>query len=244
MHQKIADLEIRIIKELKALGNPERAIGEQRYFKNTINSFGTGAASLQKFCKSIFKEIKQSYTFEEVFELSDSLLTHKIFEATIFAFELLSYYSDKLKPEHINSIEKWIDGYLVDNWAATDELGTQVTGEIIRKYPQVIPQIKSWAVSENRWMRRSSAVSFILLARRGLFLDDIYEISEVLFIDKEDDLVQKGNGWVLREAGKTDMNRLEAFLLKHNKNIPRTTLRYAIEKFEKEKRLELLSKTK
>ena len=244
MHQKIADLEVRIIEELKALGNPERAKGERWYFKETINPFGTGLPAMQKLCKSIFKEIKESYTFEEVFELSDKLLTHKIFEVTLIAFEILSYYTDMLKPEHISKIEKWINNYLVDNWAATDELGTQVTGEIIRKYPQVLPQIKSWALSENRWMRRSCAVSFIKLARYGLFLDEVYEIAEVLFEDKKDDLVQKANGWVLREAGKTDMNRLEVFLLKHNKNIPRTTLRYAIEKFDKEKKAELLLKTR
>ena len=93
------------------------------------------------------------------------------------------------------------------------------------------------------WLRRASAVSFVEHARKGEFLDTAYEVAEKLFPGSED-LVQKANGWLLREAGKTDMDRLEKFLLQFGPEIPRTTLRYAIERFSSEKRKSILIKTK
>ena len=92
-------------------------------------------------------------------------------------------------------------------------------------------------------MRRASAVSFIKLARRGQRLDDVYAVSRRLF-PADDDLIEKANGWLLREAGKTDMPRLEAFLIRHGPKIPRTTVRYAIERFPEEKRKRILEKTR
>jgi len=83
-------------------------------------------------------------------------------------------------------------------------------------------------------MRRSSAVCLTSLARKDEYLDAAYEIGELLFKDKEV-LIHKATGWLLREAGKTDMPRLEGFLLQHGLGIPRTALRYAIEKFPAEK---------
>ena len=74
-------------------------------------------------------------------------------------------------------------------------------------------------------------------------LHDVYEISKSLFPD-DDNLVQKANGWLLRETGKANPSRLESFLLKHGKAIPRTTLGYAIERFDKEKRKHILVVTR
>jgi 3-methyladenine DNA glycosylase AlkD len=74
-------------------------------------------------------------------------------------------------------------------------------------------------------------------------LDTVYKISALLFRDDED-IVQKANGWLLKEAGKTDSCRLKDFLLEHGPRIPRTTLRYAIEKFSVDERRQILAKTK
>jgi 3-methyladenine DNA glycosylase AlkD len=84
---------------------------------------------------------------------------------------------------------------------------------------------------------------FITLAKREEFLEAIYEIAASLF-PVDDDLIHKANGWLLREAGKRDPNRLEAFLLKHGRAVPRTTLRYAIERFPGARRKALLRRTR
>lgn len=130
-----------------------------------------------------------------------------------------------------------------NNWAAVDALASWILAPLIQKFPELIPVIKTWASLSNLWVRRASAVSFVPLARKGQYLDTAYDIANALFKYPED-LIHKATGWLLREAGKTDPIRLEAFLLKNGPKIPRTALRYAIERFPKEKRESILTKTK
>src|SRR4029077_3582882 len=93
------------------------------------------------------------------------------------------------------------------------------------------------------WVRRASIVGLIPRARRGESLDLVYVIARRLHADGED-LIQKAVGWALREAGKTALPRLERYLRANGAAIPRTTLRYAIERFPEGKRRALLAATK
>jgi 3-methyladenine DNA glycosylase AlkD len=93
------------------------------------------------------------------------------------------------------------------------------------------------------WVRRASIVGLIPRARRGESLDLVYGIAKRLHSDRED-LIQKAVGWALREAGKTDPARLEHYLRTNGPAIPRTTLRYAIERFPETKRKALLTDTR
>lgn len=104
---------------------------------------------------------------------------------------------------------------------------------MIDKYPQLINKVKSWSHSKNMWLRRASAVSFITTI--GAFyatkhnLKDIFEVAQILLHDKED-LVQKGYGWMLKSASVHNQEQVFDFAVKHKSNMPRTALRYAIEK--------------
>jgi 3-methyladenine DNA glycosylase AlkD len=93
------------------------------------------------------------------------------------------------------------------------------------------------------WVRRAAAVSLVRLAARGIALDEAYQVASALRSDGED-LIHKAAGWLLREAGRTDAARLERYLLANGRSIPRTTLRYAIERFPAVKRRELLLATR
>ena len=93
------------------------------------------------------------------------------------------------------------------------------------------------------WVRRASIVGLIPCARRGESLDLVYEIARRLHPDRED-LIQKAVGWTLREGGKTDMPRLERYLRANGAAIPRTTLRYAIERFPEKERRAILAATR
>lgn len=233
-----------IISELEALGDPKRAEGEAKYFKETINCLGTGLPKLQALEKRLCKGLEKTWSVDDAMHLCDVLLNQRIFEVTLFAFTFLVKFADRLGENELLQCEKWLADDLCDNWAATDHLCPHVVGLILKNHPHLAARVRTWADSENRWLKRASAVTFILLLRKGMFLDVAYNIAETLFSDKQNDLVQKGNGWMLREAGSTDPDRLEKFLLTHGPNIPRTTLRYAIEKYSKEKHSELLLKTK
>lgn len=93
--------------------------------------------------------------------------------------------------------------------------------------------IKKWAQSENRWMRRTAAVTLIIPAKEGKFLKDILEIADILLLD-QDDLVQKGYGWMLKAASQAHQQEVFDYVLSKKAVMPRTALRYAIEKMPRE----------
>ena len=84
----------------------------------------------------------------------------------------------------------WIERY-VNNWAKCDAFCDQTVGGLVEKHPESVSEVKSWAMSENRWLKRAAAVSLIVPAKKGEFLQECFEISDMLLSD-DDDLVQKG----------------------------------------------------
>ena len=100
-------------------------------------------------------------------------------------------------------------------------------------YPQYVKKLKTWAKSKNLWKRRASAVSLITLAKKGIFHEEVFAIAEILLLDSED-MVQKGYGWMLKETSNADEQAVFQFVMKHKAVMPRTALRYAIEKMPKE----------
>jgi 3-methyladenine DNA glycosylase AlkD len=106
-------------------------------------------------------------------------------------------------------------------------------GDLIQKYPQLIREIKSWARSKNRWLRRASAVSLIVPAKKGDFLKDALEICDLLLLDG-DEMVQKGYGWLLKEESRIHQREIFDYVVKNKAVMPRTALRYAIELMPKE----------
>jgi 3-methyladenine DNA glycosylase AlkD len=114
---------------------------------------------------------------------------------------------------------------------------------LLARHPSLLAQVTRWTTARSLWVRRAAAVSLVPLARRGEALPEAYGVAEALFTDRHD-LIHKAVGWLLREAGKTDAARLEAFLRRHGPAIPRTTLRYAIERFPPARRRQLLSDTR
>lgn len=114
-------------------------------------------------------------------------------------------------------------------------------GDFIEKYPEFIGELKNWTQSDNRWMRRAAAVSLIIPAKRGRYLDDVLEIADALLTD-EDDMVRKGYGWLLKEASRQHEDTIFEYVQAHKKEMPRTSLRYAIELMPKERRAEAMKK--
>ena len=101
--------------------------------------------------------------------------------------------------------------------------------------------MKTWCLSENRWVRRASAVSFILPAKKGLFKENLFDIADRLLLDG-DDLVQKGYGWMLKELAEAYEEEVYQFILERRAVMPRTALRYAIEKMPAEKKREAMKR--
>lgn len=203
----------------------------QRFFKEEIKCYGVKMPVVHKISKEFFKHIQEG-TREEVFQLCEKLWQSGYLEESIIACNWSYYMREKYIPVDFRIFEKWINSY-VNNWASCDTFCNHTIGEFIQIYPEYINELKQFASSENRWLRRAAAVSLIIPARRGKFLKDIFEIAGTLLLDK-DDLVQKGYGWMLKAASEPHQKEVFEFVQQKKVLMPRTALRYAIEKMPTE----------
>jgi len=231
------------ISALMKNANEKIALDSQRYFKEPVDLLGISTPEFRKISKELYGLIKGSWSEEEAFQLGEILISNNYLEIKGLSLMILEKYVHLLKREKIFRMKQWIENNYFDNWALIDGLCLYVLWKMVENYEDLIPEIVGWTGSPNLWVRRAVAVSFVKHARKGKYLDTVYLIAERLFPGKED-LIHKANGWLLREAGKTDMDRLEKFLLDRGLEIPRTTVRYAIERFKPDKRKELLNNTK
>lgn len=230
-------------KTLAGLADPVKARGAERYFKESVKCYGVAAPEIHALADDIYHRVRGDWTVEEAISLCDILFADPQLEAKGVAALVLGRFKKTLPPGFFAKAKGWLASDLLSNWASVDTLCPESMGAFLVRYPPYVAKIKAWAVHPNRWVKRASLVSFIKLARKEEFLPAIYEISASVF-GVDDDLVQKANGWLLREAGKADPARLERFLRSHGPAIPRTTVRYAIERYPEAKRKALLLATK
>ncbi|MDK2835150.1 MAG: hypothetical protein PWP63_2237 [Methanolobus sp.] len=210
-----------------------------RFFKEEVKLYGVKTALVSKMAKKYFKTISDK-SKPEVFSLCEELLKSDYMEESFIAFEWSYSLRDKYEPGDFAIFEGWIGNY-VNNWAKCDTLCNHTVGTFIDMYPQYIVSLKEWTASDNRWFRRAAPITLILAARRGDFLDDVLEIADLLLTD-EDDLVRKGYGWMLKEAAREHQQEIFDYVMKNKKVMPRTALRYAIEKFPKDLRATAMEK--
>jgi len=238
-----ADIARRTIDILKRRADPEKAVQVQRYFKETVACYGLVSEDVRDIAASLFRDCRSAWSLAQAVELCEILLPNRYLEAKSVAILILLRFEKEFDPPLFSQIKRWLTRDYLDNWASVDVLCPDALGGLIEAHSGLRSKIRAWTASPNRWVRRASAVAFVKLARRGIFLADAYAVARRLF-SADDDLIEKANGWLLREAGKTDAGRLEAFLLRHGPKIPRTTVRYAIERFPEAKRLTLLARTR
>jgi 3-methyladenine DNA glycosylase AlkD len=164
-------------------------------------------------------------------------------EAKAIGLLLLGRFHRAAGPSLLAACRSWLARGRAANWATTDCLSTIVIAPLLRRLPSEIASVEGWTSHRSLWLRRAAAVSLVPLARRGTALDAAYRVAAAL-LDDTNDLIHKASGWLLREAGKTDTRRLERFLLEHGPRIPRTALRYAIERLPVADRKRLLATTR
>ena len=199
----------------------------QRFFKEKIVSYGVKVPTVDKISKEIFKLI-ENRPKSEILLLCDQLWQSGYLEESFVACNWSYNIRKQYEPADFQFFENWIKKY-VNNWASCDTLCNHTVGTFIEMYPEYITKLKDFALSDNRWVRRAAAVTLIVPARRGKFLHDIFEIADILLLD-QDDLVQKGYGWMLKVASQANQQEVFDYVMQHKAVMPRTALRYAIEK--------------
>jgi 3-methyladenine DNA glycosylase AlkD len=211
-----------IRKELKKNIDPEYKEGCFRFFKESIKLHGVRTGIVRKIASKYFKLVDK----DKVLDYCEELLKTGYTEETIIAFA----WGRKVlvNEKDFNILEKWLKTY-VNNWGFCDDLCTHLVGDLLMKYPSLVSKVKKWVTSKSRWVKRAAAVSFVVPGKKGMFFKEIFWIADQLLMDK-DDLVQKGYGWMLKEASNFDQKRVFDFVCARKDKMPRTALRYAIEK--------------
>jgi 3-methyladenine DNA glycosylase AlkD len=187
--------------------------------------------------------VRKDWRYADAVAFCDLLMRDRYIESKSVGLTLLARYRREFPETLLRRTKGWLAGNLCDNWAVTDQLSTQIVSILIDKFSKRAEAVESWSHSANLWLRRASAVSFVKPAGKGRHLGHAYRIATVLMPDAHD-LIHKACGWLLREAGKSDAARLERYLLEHRSAIPRTTVRYAIERFPESKRQRILQETR
>ena len=205
--------------------------------------YNVGTAAVRTLARSIHAEHKFDWSIDEAMVFADTLIVDRHLEAKALAIEVVARYRRDFTPRLLSAWQRWLAGNHSANWATTDAMCGVLIGPLLRQRPELRARLRAWSGDRNMWVRRASIVGLIQCARRGESLDLVYGIARRLHADEED-LIQKAVGWSLREAGKTDMPRLERYLRANSPAIPRTTFRYAIERFPEAKRRALLSSTR
>lgn len=228
----------KIKEELKNNSNPEKAKGYQRFFKTGKGEYGEGDIFFG-ISMPVQREIAKKYIHLSLDALQN-LLNSKIHEYRMIALIILI---KKYKKAKKNLLEKRriYEFYMkntknINNWDLVDISCPHIVGDFLSR--EGVDILKMLAKSDNLWERRISVVStFTLIKKRNL--GDSLALADMLLHD-EHDLIHKAVGWMLREVGKKNINVLEIFLSTRYKNMPRTMLRYAIEKFPENKRKKYL----
>ena len=125
--------------------------------------------------------------------------------------------------------------------APGNRISCLLMGDFIEKFPEYINELKCWTQSDNHWMRRAAAVSLIVPAKHGRYLDDVLEIADLLLTDN-DARVRKGYEWLLKEARRNHPEEVFHYIMRNRKLMPRTALRYAIELMPEEQKAEAIVK--
>ncbi|HRW96645.1 MAG TPA: DNA alkylation repair protein [Bacteroidales bacterium] len=229
----------RLRLQLEDSANEKTRLSSERFFREEVNIYGLKTADAMRISKEFFMEIKSS-SKHEILNLCEELWLSGYIEESLIACNWAYNLRNQYQPEDFETFERWVKNY-VSNWASCDTLCNHTIGIFIMQYPNFVNQLKDWTNSSNRWVRRASAVSFIIPARKGKFTSDIFTIAEALLMDK-DDMVQKGYGWLLKVTSQVHLQLVFDFVMSNKSFMPRTALRYAIEKLPSGLKAQVMAK--
>jgi len=229
----MSQIIVQIREELKANVDSQTKAGGKRYFKEAITIYGVKTSIVHKISCKNWPKIER-LPKKDIFALCDELFSSGVMEEAFIAAYWLPKITEQFEQKDLVIFERWIDCYL-DNWAVCDSFCNHTVGNFMMKFPNQVEVLMGWAKSNNRWLRRAAAVTLIVPARKGLFLEQALKISDLLLVDS-DDLVQKGYGWLLKVQTEKYPKEILAYVMKNKSTMPRTALRYAIEKLSKEQK--------
>lgn len=188
---------------------------------------GARLGEIRKTSASHFQEVK-GLSKSEIIKLCNELLALEVYEYRVVAFDWFYRIRKQYVEADFKIFEFWVLNHLTD-WMDCDDLCTHALGEFLIRYPNKLPKVFAWSKSTNWVVRRAAAVALILPVKSGLYFSEVLKTSTQLLQD-EHDLVRKGCGWALKESCRHFQKEVFEFVMLHKDQMPRVSLRYAIEK--------------
>jgi len=221
-----SEVAAQIRRALKEGGSSEHATGVQWFFKDEIKSHGWYTADLRRAVRRCRREILREHDLDFLVRVADQLFSGSVLEEKVAGIFLLENLDAKFGDPEFRLFEQWLDR--ISGWADHDGLVHYLIAPMVAAKPARGKAVFRWAKSPDRWHRRAACVALIRGTRAKMFFPEIVRLSDSL-LDDEDDMVQKGLGWLLRETAKFDARRTVAYLTKIRGKAPRLVLRTACE---------------
>lgn len=226
LKQSPTDIAAQIRRMLKDGGSAQHVAGVQWFFKEEIKSHGWYTTALRRAARQCRRELRKEHDLDFVIAVADQLFSGPVLEEKVFAIFLLEKLEAEFGDREFKLFDSWLDR--ISSWADHDGLVHYLIAPMVAAKPARAKEVFRWAKSKNRWRRRAACVALIRGARAKMFFPEIGQIFDALCSD-EDDMVQKGLGWLLRETAKYDAKRTVPYLMKIRDRAPRLVLRTACE---------------
>jgi len=230
-----------IRRVLKDGGSAPHTEDVRRFFKHEVKARGWYTAELRKVAKRFTRTILAEQGLPFLIEVADQLFQGEVLEEKVLAVMLLEDSTEDLGPREFKLFESWLDR--IGSWADHDGLLHYLIGPMIAADDRYLTRPPLWAKKRSRWHQRAAAVSLIRSTRAHKHFEHIQCITEML-LPSDDDMVQKGLGWLLREAAKANREQTVAYLMEIRERTPRLVLRTACETLPAEMREKVLGGAK
>ncbi len=229
----------KIVLLLQKSADPARAQHSQRFFKTGPGEYGEGDLFLGVRVPHIRKLVREFRGIE--LSSMEELLFSELHEVRLFSLlSMAEAFKRGSEKEKYNIYKLYMgNSHRVNSWDLVDSSAPHIAGAYLWNMDR--KPLYDFAAADSLWKRRIAMISTQYFIRKDSF-EDTLNISEILIADKED-LIHKAVGWMLREVGKRNLQVEVDFLRAQYKGMPRTMLRYAIERFEQELRIKFLKGT-
>ena len=226
---------------LQTGGSAPHSDDVQHFFKHEVKSRGWYTAELRKVAKRFRRTILAEHGTPYLLQVADQLFAGEVLEEKAFAIMLLENMTPECGRSEFKLFESWLDR--ITCWADHDGLVHYLIGPMIAANESYLIRPPRWAKKKSIWHQRAAAVSLIHSTRQHKNFDHIRSVTELLLRSK-DDMVQKGLGWLLREAAKANPKETVAYLMTIRDRTPRLVLRTACETLPAATQQRVLAKTK
>ena len=227
-----------VLERLRQAGSPERAEHEKGYLKSDLQFLGASVPAIRSTALALHQELP-GLTHHDLIALVEALWHAGIHELRMAAVELLDLYAERLSPRDIPFLERLIRES--GTWALVDGLAATVTGELVERFPQALhPILARWAEDDDFWLRRASLLAYLPGLRRGEGSFEHFAALADPMLEDHRFFIRKAIGWVLRETGKKQPERVIEWLEPRLQRASGLTVREAVKRLPERERKRLL----